>query len=254
MSGKRKAGFQMSTASQSSATRPGSVIDLRERTAERPGAVEVAVLDEQSVFRKGVQAQLADGHDVVVVADAGSLPELDNALGGRRPQVFLCSVDMTDPAGEPLSTAIRQRYPDSHVVAVASADDDIELAKAVRGGVRGYLRRDCSLKELHDTVIAAAQGKSVIAPSVASRLLDELAAMVRRSEMGAEGVGALSRREREVLGLVAEGLNNRAIASALFISENTVKNHIRNIHEKLGVHTRMEAVVRAVREGLLTIA
>ena len=77
--------------------------------------------------------------------------------------------------------------------------------------------------------------------------------MVTRSEQGAEGVGALSKREREVLSLVAEGLNNRAIAARLFISENTVKNHIRNIHEKLGVHTRMEAVVRAVREGLLRI-
>ena len=89
---------------------------------------------------------------------------------------------------------------------------------------------------------------------MASRLLDEFAVLVRRHESPPEGAGALSRRELEVLTLVAQGLNNRAIAEQLFISENTVKNHIRNIHEKLQVHSRMEAVVRAVREGVLQIA
>ena len=88
---------------------------------------------------------------------------------------------------------------------------------------------------------------------MASRLLDEFAGLMRRSEAIGQGQGALSRRELEVLALVAEGLNNRSIAERLFISESTVKNHVRSIHEKLQVHSRMEAVVRAVRDGVLAI-
>jgi two-component system NarL family response regulator len=124
----------------------------------------------------------------------------------------------------------------------------------VRAGARGYLLTDTTPAELVDALRAVAAGSSLLSPAMASRLLDEFAVLVRRNEAPAEGAGSLSRRELEVLTLVAQGLNNRAIAEALFISENTVKNHIRNIHEKLQVHSRMEAVVRAVREGVLQIA
>jgi DNA-binding NarL/FixJ family response regulator len=96
-------------------------------------------------------------------------------------------------------------------------------------------------------------GASLISPAVASRLLDELALATRRNDVLGEGAGTLSRRELDVLRLIAQGLNNKAIAASLYISENTVKNHVRSIHEKLQVHSRMEAVVRAVREGLLQV-
>jgi len=231
-----------------------AVIDLRAEQARRAAVVHVAVLDAQPVFRKGVRALLAEDSAIEVDADSDDMGRLAVALGSRIPDVFLCDVSIVAETGTLVSTLLHQRYPDSHVVVVSGAEDDMELARAVRGGARGYLLRDCTLTELHDTVIAAASGQSILAPSIASKLVDELATMVRRSEQGAEGVGSLSKREREVLGLVAEGLNNRAIAAPVFISENTVKNHVRNIHEKLGVHTRMEAVVRAVREGLLKIA
>lgn len=233
--------------------RHGAVIDLRGQHRDEAALVEVAILDSQEVFRRGVRSALSDDPAIALVAESASWQPLEASLGTRSPSVFLCDIALTE-GGESVSGRIRERFPDSHVVVVVSAEDDVELARAVRGGARGYLRRDCTLAELRATVLAAARGQSILAPSVASKLLEELATMVKRSEHGAEGVGALSKREREVLSLVAEGLNNRAIAARLFISENTVKNHVRNIHEKLGVHTRMEAVVRAVREGLLRIA
>lgn len=236
------------------AQRPGAVIDLRGQQLDEAGVVRVAVVDTQAIFRRGVRSLLAEDADIAVVADVASIASLVPIVGSQAPQVILCDIALVDDSGELVATLLHQQFPESHVVVVASIEDDVELARAVRGGARGYLRRDCTLRELHDTVIAAARGESILAPSVASRLIDELATMVRRSEQGAEGVAALSKREREVLSLVAEGLNNRAIGARLFISENTVKNHVRNIHEKLGVHTRMEAVVRAVREGVLKIA
>ncbi len=124
----------------------------------------------------------------------------------------------------------------------------------MRAGARGYLLKDTTPNELVHAVRAVAAGSSLLSPAMATRLLDEFAVLVRRQDGPAEGTGSLSRRELEVLTLVAQGLNNRSIAEQLFISENTVKNHIRNIHEKLQVHSRMEAVVRAVREGVLQIA
>ena len=137
---------------------------------------------------------------------------------------------------------------------LADGDDDANLAGAVRAGARGYLLKDTSPDELVEALRAVASGSSLLSPSMAARLLDELAVLVRRQDVAAEGTGALSRRELEVLTLIAEGMGNKAIAERLFISENTVKNHVRNIHEKLQVHSRMEAVVRAVRDGVLRIA
>lgn len=245
--------MSMSLPATGTEARQGAVIDLRGQHRGEAALVEVAILDSQEVFRHGVRSLLSEDPEIALLADASAWRPMESALGTRTPSVFLCDIGLTE-TGESLSNRVRERYPDSHVVVVVSAEDDIELARAVRAGARGYLRRDCTLAELRATVLAAARGQSILAPSVATKLLEELATMVKRADQGAEGVGALSKREREVLSLVAEGLNNRAIAARLFISENTVKNHVRNIHEKLGVHTRMEAVVRAVREGLLRIA
>ena len=246
--------MSVSTSASELESRTGSVIDLREQRRDEAALVKVAIVDGQAIFRRGVRSLLSEDAEISLVADADTLTNLESVVGPNAPQVPLCDVALVDEDGELASTALHRQYPDSQVVVVVGAEDDGELARAVRGGARGYLRRDCTFRELHDTVLAAARGESILAPSVATRLLNELATMVKRSEQGSEGVGSLSKREREVLSLVAEGLNNRAIAARLFISENTVKNHVRNIHEKLGVHTRMEAVVRGVREGLLKIA
>ena len=180
----------------------------------------------------------------------------DVALERARTRGFdVAIVDLGLPDGSvECCAALRGVRPDVHVVVLAQADDDADLAGAVRAGARGYLLKDTSPEELVEALRAVAAGSSLLSPAMASRLLDEFAVLVRRSEGATEGTGALSRRELEVLTLVAQGLNNRAIAETLFISENTVKNHVRNVHEKLQVHSRMEAVVRAVREGLLEIA
>jgi len=234
--------------------RGATVIDMRHGSRVPAGVITVAVIDPQPVFRRGVRAILGDQSQVTVIADSSDVGRALQQLGELAPDVILCDLGLVVGDGELAASFLHHRFPDSNVVVVADEEVHADLGAAVKEGARGYLVRTCSSRELLETVTAAASGQSLLSPAVASSLLTELAKMVRRSEQGADGVGALSRREREVLSLVAEGLNNRAIASRLYISENTVKNHVRNIHEKLGVHNRMEAVVRAVREGLLKIA
>jgi two-component system NarL family response regulator len=215
--------------------------------------VRVLVADRQPLFRRGVADVLAAEPDLTVVGETDHGSEVLDLVARLRADVVL--LDLGVPGGGVEACALlRAARPDVRVVVLTDADDDAALSGAVRAGARGYLLKDTTPEELVGAVRAVASGSSLLSPAMASRLLDEFAVLVRRSEGPAEGTGSLSRRELEVLTLVAQGLNNRAIAESLFISENTVKNHIRNIHEKLQVHSRMEAVVRAVREGVLQIA
>lgn len=211
------------------------------------------VADRQPMFRRGVADVLAAQDDLVLVGETDDGRAVLDLVTELDADVVL--LDLAIPGGGVDACALlRRTRPSVRVVVVADADDDADLGGAVRAGARGYLLKDTTADELVEAVRTVASGSSLLSPAMASRLLDEFAVLVRRHEGPPEGAGSLSRRELEVLTLVAQGLNNRAIAEQLFISENTVKNHIRNIHEKLQVHSRMEAVVRAVRDGVLQIA
>ena len=134
------------------------------------------------------------------------------------------------------------------------SDEEADLYDAVKNGASGYLLKEISIEEVADAIRSVVQGQSLISPSMASKLLNEFNTLVKRAEEKQQfPAPRLTDRELEVLKLVAQGLNNREIAKRLFISENTVKNHVRNILEKLQLHSRMEAVMYAVREKLLDI-
>jgi DNA-binding NarL/FixJ family response regulator len=145
--------------------------------------------------------------------------------------------------------------PTTKIVILTISDDETDLFQAVRAGANGYLLKDVPGEQIADGIRAVVGGHSLISPSMAGALLSEFAAMSRRSEQRAQlPVPQLTDREMQVLRLVARGMANRDIAAELFISENTVKNHVRNILEKLQLHSRMEAVVYAVRERILDIS
>jgi DNA-binding NarL/FixJ family response regulator len=226
---------------------------MRRVTPGGSSPVRVVVADRQPLFRRGVADVIADEPDLVVVGETDDAAVLADVVTRGRAHVVLLDLGVRG-GGVEACAVLRDTQPEVRVVVLAHAEDDADLAGAVRAGARGYLLKDTTPAELVNAVRAVAAGSSLLSPAMATRLLDEFAVLVRRQDGPAEGSGSLSRRELEVLTLVAQGLNNRAIAERLFISENTVKNHIRNIHEKLQVHSRMEAVVRAVREGVLQIA
>jgi two-component system NarL family response regulator len=213
--------------------------------------VRVVVADRQPLYRRGVADVLGEERDIVVVGETGDGSDVPALVGKARADVVLLDLEI-DGGGVAACSRLQEVRPDVRVVVLTQADDDADLAGAVRAGARGYLRKDTAPDELVSAVRTVASGGSLLSPAMAARMLDEFAVLVRRQD--SLSGAALSRRELEVLSLVAQGLGNRAIADRLFLSENTVKNHVRNIHEKLQVHSRMEAVVRAVRDGLLQIA
>ena len=150
---------------------------------------------------------------------------------------------------------MHEAVPSAKIIMLTISDEEADLYDAIKAGAMGYLLKEISIEEVASAIRAVHGGQSLISPSMASKLLTEFAAMVKKSDdlAAAPPAPRLTPREMEVLKLVAKGLNNRDIAKELFISENTVKNHIRNILERLQLHSRMEAVVYAVREKLLEI-
>jgi two-component system NarL family response regulator len=146
---------------------------------------------------------------------------------------------------------VRAAVPSVKVAILTVSEQDEDLFAAVRAGATGYLLKEVSIEELPEAVRAVARGHSLISPSMASRLLTEFNVLSRRVEEQRGNAPRLSDRELEVLRLVARGLSNRDIAAELVIAENTVKNHVRNILEKLQLRSRMEAAMYAVREKLV---
>ena len=216
--------------------------------------VRVLIVDDHALFRRGLQMVLEGETDIDVVGEAGDGQEAIERAESTTPDVVLMDVRMPKRSGIEATRTIKDTLPSTKILMLTISDEEADLYEAIKAGASGYLLKEISIEEVADAVRAVHAGQSLISPSMASKLLNEFAAMVKRRDERAQVPGPrLTSRELEVLKLVAKGLNNRDIGQELFISENTVKNHVRNILEKLHLHSRMEAVVYAVREKLLDI-
>jgi DNA-binding NarL/FixJ family response regulator len=216
--------------------------------------IRVLVVDDHALFRRGLDMVLAHESDIDVVGEASDGAEAVDKAAALLPDIVLMDVQMPKRSGIDACTAIKDVVPSAKIVMLTVSEDEADLYEAIKAGASGYLLKEISIEEVATGLRAVAGGQSLISPSMAAKLLNEFSTMAKRSD-GRSQVPAprLTERELEVLKLVARGLNNRAIAAQLFISENTVKNHVRNILDKLQLHSRMEAVVYAVREKLLEI-
>ncbi len=221
-------------------------------------AIRVVVADDHALFRRGLEMVLESEPDIEVVAEANNGAEAVALATEHVPDLVLMDVRMP-PAegingGIEATQAIKDQVPNTKILMLTISDEEEDLYDAIKAGASGYLLKEISIEEVADAIRSVHAGQSLISPSMASKLLTEFAAMARKDEEKQQmPAPRLTDREMEVLTLVAQGLNNRDIAKELFISENTVKNHVRNILEKLHLHSRMEAVVYAVREKLLEI-
>jgi two-component system NarL family response regulator len=148
---------------------------------------------------------------------------------------------------------VREAAPESAVVMLTGSESEEDLITCIRAGVRGYLVKDVPFDRLARSLNDVASGGAAISPVMAGKLLDVMALALRHPEFASVRKPALTGREIEVLDHVSQGLTSKEIGEELFISENTVKNHVRNILDKLGVHSRNEAVLYAVRENLIAI-
>ena len=218
--------------------------------------VRVLVVDDHALFRRGLGLVLESEDGIEVVGEAG-----DGAAGLARaaalaPDVVLMDVRMPTMSGIDAARHLAEQVPTARVVMLTVSDDEEDLYEAIKVGAAGYLLKEISVEEVAGAVRSVMQGHTLISPSIAGKLLGEFASLASRCADRSPEVAPprLTPRELEVLRLVAQGRTNREVGALLHISENTVKNHVRNILGKLQLHSRIQAVLYAVREQLLDLA
>ena len=212
----------------------------------------VVVVDDVALFRAGLTAALTDaGFDVV--AESSDAEGAVAAAETHQPELVILDILMPGLSGLDVVEKIGAVSPDSQVVLLTSSESEADLLEGVRAGARGYLNKDTSFDILARAMVDIAEGGAAVTPKMAGKLFDATKQMLRHRELFAARKPTLTGRELEVLELVARGNTSRQIGEALFISENTVKNHVRNVLDKLGLHSRNEAVLYAIRENLIEL-
>jgi DNA-binding NarL/FixJ family response regulator len=215
--------------------------------------IRVLVVDDQELFRRGIVALLTTEDGIEVIGEARDGVEGTDLAEQTAPDVILLDVKMPRRSGPEACRAIKEVVPSAKIVMLTSSDEEADLYEAVKSGAAGYLLKDASIGEVAHAVRVVHEGQSLISPAMAVKLIDEFK-QLSKTQNGHPATLRLTERELEVLRLVAQGMNNRDIAKDLFISENTVKNHVRNILDKLQLHSRMEAAMYAVRENLFDLS
>jgi two-component system response regulator DegU len=212
--------------------------------------VRVLLADDHRMLREGLRRTLEEeGFAVIGEADDGE-QAVRMALDWR-PDVIVMDVTMPNMDGVAATAEVRKSWPEARIVMLTMhADQDI-VANAIRAGASGYLTKDCTSEELVAAVTAVASGDTVLSPGLAGAMLQEVQKLGKASTEAAEPV--ITKREEEVLQLIADGLSTPEVAEQLYISLKTVKNHLASIYQKLDSRDRTQAVVRAVRMGIIRI-
>jgi len=208
--------------------------------------IRIVIADDHVLVRQGIRAFLETYPDLSIVGEAENGGDAIRLCREKSPEVAL--VDLVMPGGGIETTRlIREQNPQTQVVLLTSFEDAQQIVQAVRAGALSCLLKDVDADALAEAVRKAARGEAVLHQRVAARLMDLLR---QESEPGADMLESLSQREREVLALIAEGLNNQQIAERLGIGEKTVKTHVSNVLGKLDVSDRTQAAVYAWKSGL----
>ena len=209
----------------------------------------VLLVDDHALFRHGVAAVLRAAGGFTVVGEATNGDEAVAKAAALQPDVVLMDLAMPGTGGVEATRCIRTANPSARIVILTVSEDDRDLFEAIRAGAQGYLLKKVEPEELVRTLRGVAQGEAFVTPSLAARIIGDF---TRRAGTEPAGPSArLSPREREVLELLTRGAVNKEIAAALGISENTVKNHLKSIMEKLQLENRVQVAAYALRTGLV---
>ena len=212
--------------------------------------IKVLIVDDHPVFREGLRRCLEARKEVRVIAAVGSGEEMWKAIQTHgSPQIVLMDVEMPDKNGIELTQELREKHPDVRVIMLTAFSDSERVFSALKAGAVGYLLKNVSPGEILATVERAAAGEPMLSGEIAGRVLREFE-REREEERYREKLAALTPREEEILKLLATGESNREIGNRLFISEQTVKNHVASIFRKLHVNDRTKAALLAVKLGL----
>jgi NarL family two-component system response regulator LiaR len=213
-------------------------------------AIKILLVDDHPVFREGVRQCLETRKDLRVVAAVGGGEEMWKAIRTHgKPHIVLMDVEMPGEGGIELTKALHEKHPDVRIVMLTAFSDSERVFAALKAGAVGYLLKNVSPDDIRATVERAAAGEPMLSGEIAGRVLREFE-RERQEERYREQLDALTAREEEILKLLATGESNREIGRRLFISEQTVKNHVASIFRKLQVNDRTKAALLAMKLGL----
>lgn len=218
--------------------------------------LRILLVDDHTLFRKGVRALLTHHPDFEVVGEAGDGFEAITVARETMPDVILMDIDMPQCNGLEATRVIHREMPHVRIVMLTVSVDDDNLFEAIKVGAQGYLVKDLEPHQLYDFLLATSRGEAPLSGIIAARILEEVRQMKaalpekNTSSKADEATAELTSREIAVLGLIAQGMTNKEISSELVISENTVKNHVANIIDKLHLQNRIQAALYASRHGL----
>ena len=203
--------------------------------------IRVLSVDDHPLMREGIARILNDEPEIALVAQAASGAEAIRQFRQHRPDVTLLDLRLPDMSGIDVLIAIRAEYCDAKVLVLTTATGDVEIQRALKAGARGYILKSMSPPEMTEAIRQVHRGKKHVPPEVAAQIAEHV------------GEPELTTRELEVLRHLAGGNRNRDIGDLLFVSEETIKAHVKNIMEKLGASDRTEAIAIAVRRGIMQL-
>lgn len=227
--------------------------------AQEGQKTRVLIADQQPIFRQGIRMALEEKTDIHICGEVGTGKELMSALNTLYPDVVLLDISLSTADGLDLARAVKQQLPSTAVILLSPEPNDEELFQAIKSRVAAYLKRDVSADELVTTIRRAAAGEHPIndtlisQPRVAQQVLQQFQDLTWGT--GVESfVSPLTPRETEILNYIAQGYLNKQIADTLNISEQTIKNHVTSILRKLDANARTQAVITALKRGLISLS
>jgi Response regulator containing a CheY-like receiver domain and an HTH DNA-binding domain len=242
---------------------------MNQTSARSSHKIKILLADDHQLFREGLKRILNMEDDLEVIGECGDGIQVLEFCNHTMPEIVLMDINMPIETGVVTTERLREMFPDVKVIILSIHDDESYVFESLRKGATGYLLKDMEAESLINAIRSVHQGYSYIHPKVTGKLINQLRRMTYLDEMGvASGAAAakeqgvkyipaeespLTRREAEVLRLMAEGKSNKMIGEYLFISEKTVKNHVSSILQKMEVDDRTQAVINSIKFGWVTL-
>lgn len=211
--------------------------------------IKVLIVDDHQIVREGLSSVLKFENDIEIVGEAVDGRDAIEKFEKLNPHLILMDMQMPGMSGVQAIQRIKEKNPEVKIIILTVYEDEEFIYEGIKAGARGYLLKDVTSEKLSETIRKVNRGESLIEPILATKVLDKFSELARREEPKHN----LTPRELEILMILAEGKSNKEIAADLFISEKTVKTHITHIFEKLAVRDRTEAVMNALKRGIIQI-